>query len=807
MTVIRDNKWFLSIMACLILIIGAVFFTEEMVVDAATRSTAAERYQTAVFEEDEYPSSMFGTMSRAGADYLNNLKSGVLKDEWFKDGKIIEPEDVGSAAGLLGYTDSFVEPINNVMLSWYSSDSVGTGTYNVDGFDDDIYKNYAKTGIILEELGIDQTYANSVNGGIRQVIGLVILAMYVLAGFTGRFWEYVLNFLSILNPFILFRSDGREGAMLDALHNGVTGEQTSNLQAGVDGILAAINGFYTQVKELGATLFIPALFVVAMFVWLVIKKGSEGGKTFKNVVIRCLFVAIGVPLMLSVYSTALDLVKDMTVSSSKVSDSIILSSFVDFESYAKNTWLKQDDKIFSYDDYDLDKKALKDEKAGDDVRIKCAYINTECLGSDKNMKLDASIPIFGIVRNGDDELGLSKYDLTIIKNTFGKYTSTGAGANPMDESAADNADQIIDMLKRYASGDRYTAGLFETQYKSALMSCASSGFWSDNEDVDYTLGNLYRAYAVSDQWQDFLTNDFSDVYCRVSDFGTHMTFGLNVGDPNAGKQQVMGMWTMNQLGRGASNSDKGEGPLMVDTLPKRFDSFTFSFENPGSVDVPELGKLNTYWGSVSGGLSAIGMYNYLSSAFTKDSITVHSSKNIDAEIQKFDHMSVNVVGNKYMSIIYLFDVFVLMAAMCVICYGYGFGLILSNVKTMVKLIPSVFTGSLGYMRGIATSFILTGAVVGEILVTCVLYNSMIAIVPSFYQLLEVPMSIILQPLCDSVWGGLYPIVSGIVSIVIVATAIGKMLQYRKALCTAVAEMVTSVVNKFMGFSVGAPKIT
>lgn len=777
MKILQQNKWFLSIMACLILIICAVFFTCEFSV-SAERSSAADRYISKIDYDDESPDQYFCIMANAAADLLNNVKSGRIDDGL--EPLMPDESDMNVCAGMLGFTHSYVEPINDVTLSWYSANSENEGTYTLVNFDADGYKNYAKMGIILNQLGIDQTRSNTITGTSRQVVGLLVLCLYILSAFIGQFWCYVLDVLSILNPFILLNG-GYQDSILAPLNAGLgTGRiyKVDWMQSVVSAIVDAFGGFYQSVYSLAKDLLLPFMLVCIIFVWLIFNKGREAGKTIKGLLIRVLFVAIGLPVLAAVYTAGLDCLDTMVVGSVQTTDSIIASTFVDFENYAKTTYLSSDcDDVFKFDDYDEKREKVKDKGVADDVRIRCKTINTKYLG-DLNLDLDGSVEIKGIKPKGDPEPGLSAYDLEMIKKLFTEYKSDGFKVAELNASQMSNMPKIVDMLLRYAGERTYSAASFESEYRAGKTFGDLSTVVNANTVVN-------RLYLSSNQWQDFLMNDLRDMFYNNTAYAD--------GDADFTGERAL-IWRIRDDQKSV--------------LKKRFENESETLkgmENMASV----------YWGYNTSdisedvslkGLSAIGMYNYLSSSFSPKEIVVTSGYTTNAQTQKFEHMSVNVVGNTYMNIIYVLDVITLLCALNVVSYGYGLGLIISCVKTSFKFIFDVIGGSFGLMRSIAASLVLVFAFVGEILITCGLYALTTTLVPNFYKLIEIPLSVILEPLCDAIDGQVYPIVSGIISILAVAFLIGKMLQFRKAVCSSIIDMFRSIVNKLTGVEVANPNI-
>lgn len=211
------------------------------------------------------------------------------------------------------------------------------------------------------------------------------------------------------------------------------------------------------------------------------------------------------------------------------------------------------------------------------------------------------------------------------------------------------------------------------------------------------------------------------------------------------------------------------------------------------------------WTPQNGGMAPIAIYNYLSSVFKENELIVYSNETGD-ELAKGEHFAVNIGGNSVMQFVYLADLLCLLLCVSIIGYSYGLGLLLANFKAMIKFIPSVFTGVLGSLRGIASAIIIILALVIEILGTCVIYNIGTMIMVSVYKIIEFPIAEIFGSL-QGVSGGLFSIVTGALSCFIMIQFMKKMIDYRHAVCLSITDMCTSTINKFLGTTVENPNIS
>lgn len=114
MSILRGNKTFLSIMACLFLILCAFFITRQYMYD--------------VDAEDGLPDGSFATMAQAGAQYFNNRLSGLTGEN---DETYVNFSTFGNAAGVIGYID----PKNAGTQTFAATNTQGNTVWDFRGID------------------------------------------------------------------------------------------------------------------------------------------------------------------------------------------------------------------------------------------------------------------------------------------------------------------------------------------------------------------------------------------------------------------------------------------------------------------------------------------------------------------------------------------------------------------------------------------------------------------------------------------------------------------------------------------------
>ena len=207
------------------------------------------------------------------------------------------------------------------------------------------------------------------------------------------------------------------------------------------------------------------------------------------------------------------------------------------------------------------------------------------------------------------------------------------------------------------------------------------------------------------------------------------------------------------------------------------------------------------------GLCGAAMYNYLNSKFDAGQIVVYSATGANEE-SKVRHYSVSLVGTTYTKWINWLDVFIMMGCSVILGYAYGFGLIVANFKAFIKVIPSVFTGLLGSLKGIVQSMAICFVLCGNIVFTLFLYDVACDILKGIFDFTMEAVKAVKSSLNGAAAGGSYfwDIAATFLSMAIMIGVTAKLIQYRKVILTAFSEAVTSALNKIFQTQAAAPNL-
>lgn len=763
---IQKNKFILillTIVICLSCAYGLTAKLDPTVNAVATAKRSATDYSWA-------------TMSSAAAQYFGWTTS---PDGDHGTGVHVPDSKTGFAGAFLGYL-SGGEKESHYVIAAIESDTVKYSYSTLNSLDQymsdsenslawrDSAKIYAGFGYALTSCGIDEpVIVGQATDNKRNIIGPVVLIVFLLCMALPEFFKMVLTFLSVANPFKLFIGSGSVLKSIvptiaagDGFDARDTAMQTAMSNA-LNTLSDAVTGLYNQLYSLSFFAVIPIMIALALFSWLVLRK--QFGSVFKNLAIRVVFIGLGVPLLLACYTAAIDSVKDFMIDTSLGTPiSVVTSTFCDYGNWALGAsndvqsylrlpqgvklTVNQNSQTYTYDA----------SRSTSDRRI-VQLINGVADYNLRSSALLSSSP-------GLDAKDIANDDKALVRSTRGSSSSTRVTA-------------VINMLQRYTKGEYITAANFASKMNKSFS--ANYEYYS-------------KLFNQSNSWDDFVPNHapdnkFSiadgerDVNISADDAKSFAENRLTTGDP-------FGNATLDVFRCGTPYSDfsvnTGDGVYIGSTMA-------------------DTGGGSRNWGNFT--LSKMAAYNLLSSTFSDTVITVYSPADASTNQVQLAHYAVSVAGQGYMELAYVFDACAIMCCLMVLGYGYGFALLFACFKGLIQIFPKVLTGMIGSIRGIAGTVALVAALIIEILGTCIMYSLGSMFIGGVYDLIEIPLATLLSSIAD-----LPPQASALVTVVASAVIIiyltKMLLKYRTAVVKSVSETATGFINKFMETNVVAPNL-
>lgn len=643
---------------------------------------------------------------------------------------------------LLGYGDNDISNFSG----WLASAT--TGASNTVGYDslkvsndglssaNSVYRgilDYAQYGSLLNSLGLDSTSTGLGLHFQNMAFGSIMALLYLLAGGIDTIFSAVIWLLETLNPFKLFFS--AISASSAAMANGMTGGQ--GVPVWMQSLDMWFSGWYQALVNLSWTVLVPLFiftFIISSLMW---KKGNALNG-LKKLVIRMLFLGVGLPLIGSMYTASLGVMKDATAGASMGATRVVLSTFVDFENWAKvNRLAVPSDVTLEWNDY---KRAPT--------------------GASVNKLRQTTVAINKIANPGafTDVSGLKPSDLGSISAESAKadVTSNG-GLKDLTFMAT------MHMLLRYTNAQSYQASDFDTAIKGRISQQASGG--------QETVKNC------------------ATTWFNVQADGSTKTDGTSCSTIKASDNPVLKV----QEGTGLQ-AERSEGSGVV-----TFTTKNAQLAGDGVMRGDDFNNAN---------LSALSMYNYLNTAFSKNSATVYSSAHSVSSATREYHNSVNLVGSAGVSWLYWTNSAVTLLCFIVLGLGYAFGMFIGAIKNSLHIITAVPFATLGSLAGIAKVLIYTFTMITEIIATMFIYHLVQEIIISIPGIFEGG----LEHMFNSMGGfgtylknsGNVTLFTSIVSTVLLLILTWKMMHFRGAFVKGLNEAVTKIIDKFLDTNVAPP---
>ena len=396
-------------------------------------------------------SSYFSTSSAPGGKWDSSWKS-------FR-------ESAGNSGSFLGYLDPDFSLSPGWIESKLSGSSDALGYQTLDPRDANNGRvgqggtgmaDYAHYGAALNGLGLDSTSTGlSLSFGAK-IGGGIVMLLYMFTFVVDLLFNWLIDLLAWMNPFKLFYLGvwRVNPTFAEGMVGGNPGTPTA-----LDGITGWIGGWYQTLNNLAWDAMVP-IFIGTFLFSLLLFKNLDRGSAIKKLLIRLVFIGVGLPLLGSMYTTMLSSMSSATQAGNMGPTRVVLSTYVDFENWAMLNRLKPPAVPSSLIAWDV--KAGQPTGASlQNVRNTALAVNGQVLG------ISSLTPIISD--------GTSSWSQNVQASNesfnFGTYLS------------------VSNLLDRYMDGSQVTGAAFENDSKGLLT--ASDIFADDSDKVlkwfeDYT---------------------------------------------------------------------------------------------------------------------------------------------------------------------------------------------------------------------------------------------------------------------------------------------------------------------------------
>lgn len=661
--------------------------------------------------------------------------------------------------------------VNDATLSYDSVDR----SHDSDANDAGVSK-YGYFGAMLAGLGLDSTSSSgTVDGVVSSTGGVFMLAAYTLAGAVDTIFDTFLELLQTLNPFRL---------LTDALTKDSGSSFASGMPSAAEGehgmfddLREFLGDMYTGFVQLGWLVTVPVLIGFTAMA-IVLSRRFNASDGLKKLGIRIAFIGVGVPLLGSTYTGALESMQGASGDSAKANATkVVMSTYVDFEGWTDARLQLPTNEAKAMGDssgrgfgWNYDTNSPTDD-AQARVRTTASAINAMVAGI-----------------QGDDDVAKvlnPKMQSRPSQDQNAKFNSLAvedgkALNNSGDATAA--YKYTADLLNRYIHNDRVASSDYEGRVKGAVQKWAGE----DKEKQKVALGwvqdftDANSLQGMDDKAVDDLNNPLIQVDEKSGLTGEGEDGQILFGNgPSGGVKHGTDQCKPSDIGQG---------------------------EKDGKVELPNCN------------LSTLAMYNYLNTDFDPTSMRMYSPDKSTSTFQRVEHNSVTPVGSGLMQYIYWFSAMTLLVSFAIIGIIYGITLVFSSIRRGIQLIMAIPFGLMGFIAGAAKAVIYTIAMFLEIFLTLFAYKVIQEFMMAIPALIETPLvEHLSSEESETIAGGiglgaLAAATSNPATVVLIVTLLSTIgiiiftmlaIKLRGSIVSAMEEAVTQAINKVVGTGVSS----
>lgn len=667
---------------------------------------------------------------------------------------------MNTASSLMGFKDEDYDSwIIGSTISKLSASAQGRGYIAKENG----VRAYLLYGNALNLLGLD-TSANANFNAIssigRLIFGGLFGLFYMIANAADAIMEGCLQILFKLNPFSLFTGPGGITSSTGAI-NGV-----ERPILGLHGLQVVLSKFYKDAQDF-AWLILPFSLVWLVWGFLIRGKQSNSGDSnwtrLRKYITRVFFIVLGVPVLASALAMSMSFFLDIKNGEGFNPDGIVAMTFMDFETWARQSRLGLPPGVTIEVNTSLTTSGKITGATTDPTEI-AGKLNTHI----SNIRVDNSAL-------------LSPYGHRSLESSW----------TAKRVASASNAANLIG---RFMAGSFYDSAAYESDMKS-LKPISKADIELLGVRSKWHGGNV--SFAEGDQ----VVNDGRSSYLHYSNVGELWTFtgsSPNFGNLNTAPDEDLpgaGGFTP----RPSSIVLPGVHGVIGMPMPGmgRFSGVM------ANIAMPDWFNNRTAIGSI-GGLSTLGMYNYLNTTFTPSSVVVYSSNKLSSIIVRDAHRSVSLVGEGLMGTLNYLNGLTLMIFVAVIAIGYGLGMLIANLRRTIRLIGAVPLSVMGSLRMMARLVTIAFMMIMEIFVTLLSYILMLQLVYGINKAIRVTFqdlfnylgfqAVIGMPHVSAVSAPVF--LGALVAIIVNFWFLIMGLRVRKLMVKAVDEWMGSIVDRF-----------
>lgn len=209
----------------------------------------------------------------------------------------------------------------------------------------------------------------------------------------------------------------------------------------------------------------------------------------------------------------------------------------------------------------------------------------------------------------------------------------------------------------------------------------------------------------------------------------------------------------------------------------------------------------------TGGMSPLGVFNYLHSKFENGKLIVYSPKMTTNAGVGTMHYAITTPYSGIPEIVQLAFVLSVLFSLGIIGWVFGVSLLVNSIVQMCKALPIMLKMLMGSVQGFVEGMLIAFSVLIEMLVTIALYSLSVYIIDFLIRLIRGLATIVLQVFGNgevSIDPESYAIMSGLMSTAVILWGTFNLIKWRVAITISIKSMVTHVLNQIFGTSAAMP---
>lgn len=554
------------------------------------------------------------------------------------------------------------------------------------------FYQYAGYGELLTSMGLTKATPGSSANFLSIISSGITLFFYLLASAAPLIFAGALQLLVWLNPFRLFM--------------GVF-ETTGSAGLGPLSVIADyVTNVFKAIQDLSLYVLIPFFLMTTVTAMLLFKERKVKQRLGKYG-LRVFMIFAGLPLIGATYTGIVENMKQEVKVGSDYADYLVLSSYVDFEGWVKYSRLTppSETKLYHPRYNEGAERTLTDRALVLEINGTRAMIDR---ANALDLKYKASSDLSKVLDEGGD-----KYDVS----------------GSMTQEQKSSFQTIFSLLTRNMSNAHYTSSDYDGEVAGQIQKIRTSVSGKTRQIYDKEILHMYTLSStdgrtLGQRFNPFdMTSEEEKKWTDAIAWNGGKTDGNQAGDSQL--DSAKGLFTegyalnpvfqfkpfgMNIYNSGDLRYDKKNG-FVAPNAPAVVTSRILPIEA-----VNDRSKTNT------GGLSPISMYNFLNTTFSSTGMVVYSPDKTASVLSRDAYMSVPFAGTGLSAFMRWLENVAVMGSLVFVTLSFGLMLITMAIRSIPRVLTSVFGTALGSIALITKLLITTIVLIMEIISIIFLYT-------------------------------------------------------------------------------------